>query len=343
MDHRDRVFTALRGERPDHVPVGMWWHDFARENSAADLASATVSNALAYDFDYVKVQSRFTVFAECWGARWRPSGQLAMRPTQVEPAVRVAADLDRVATLAPDTSPLEEQLEALRLIKRALADSRPVIMTVFSPLMALLYCFPDGPGARAAMVAALREDPARADRVLGALTAVLTRFAGDCVAEGADGIFFSSNLASSDFTTVDDLRRFQRPYDLKVLAAAAPAAFNMVHVCGFRTHFAEFADYPAACFSWALGDGNPSLQEGRTTTRRAAVGGISGKPELTTMTPAEVAREVEAAIETTGGRGLLLGPACTIDAATPEANLRAAVGAARRPFAEGVAGSSGPG
>lgn len=329
MDRRGRVMAALRGERPDRIPVSFWWHDYARENSAADLAEATASSALNYDFDFIKVQSRFTVFAECWGGRWSSSARSEVPPVQLKPALRQGSDLDIVASHTPNLSPLDEQIEALRSIKRRLADDRPVLMTVFSPLMALALMFPDTPEPRAATVAALREDPERGNRALAAIADVLRAFAVACTDAGADGIFFASNLASRDLTTIDDLRRFERPHDLGILASVDAAPFNLVHVCGPRTHFEEFADYPADAFSWTTDDGNPGLLEGRWLTGRAVVGGITAKPALRTMSAAAVAREAADAVRATGGAGLLLSAGCSIDVDTPEANLRSAIGVAR--------------
>src|SRR6266540_1489870 len=68
--------------------------------------------------------------------------------------------------------------------------------------------------------------------------------------------------------------RFQRPYDLRVLAQAAAASFNVMHVCRQDALFDAFADYPVAAFSWALGPGNPSLAEAHRRTGRAVMGGI---------------------------------------------------------------------
>ena len=127
---------------------------------------------------------------------------------------------------------------------------------------------------------------------------------------------------------MEQLRRYQRPYDLPVLAAVAEAPCNMVHVCGDRPRFDEFADYPVASFSWAIGDNAPTLAEGRSRTGRAVVGGISTGARLRGMTPAEVGDEVRAAVTSTGGAGLLLAPGCSIAADTPPANLLAAARAA---------------
>lgn len=328
MERRERVLAALRGERPDRVPVGFWGHDRMHESTARDLAEETLRRVRTYDWDFVKVQSRSTCFAECWGARWRTPTTAAVRPVQDVPAVTGAADLDRFAASVPDYGPLAEQLEALRLIRSGLPDGRPVLMTVFSPLMVLGYCLPEQPAAGAAALALLDADRARAARVLEAITAVIERFARECVAAGADGIFYASNLAGRDVSTVEQLRQYQRPYDLRVLASVAGAPFNVAHVCGARPHFDEFADYPVACFSWAVGAGAPTLAEGRARTGKAVAGGISAGAVLRDMSALDVEREARAAIAATGGAGLLLAPGCAIDADTPAENLIAAARAA---------------
>ncbi len=330
MERRERVFAALRGERPDRVPVGFWGHNRLRESTASDLADETLRRARTYDWDFVKVQSRSTCFAECFGARWRPPTTAALRPVQEAPAVTGATDLDGLADSAPDYGPLAEQLEALRLIKSGLPDGRPVLMTVFSPLMVLGYCLPEQPAANTAALALLDADRARAGRVLEAITAVIERFARECVAAGADGIFYASNLAGQDVSTAEQLRRYQRPYDLRVLASVAGAPFNMAHVCGERPRFDEFADYPVACFSWAVGAGAPTLAAVRARTGKAVAGGLSAGAALRDMSAQDVEREARAAIADTGGAGLLLAPGCAIAADTPAENLMAASRAASR-------------
>jgi uroporphyrinogen decarboxylase len=327
--HRKRVFAALAGERPDRVPVTFWGHNFARENSAANLADETVRLALKYDWDLVKVQSRYTCFSEPWGSTWTPSGQPTKSPIPGRAALETSADLDRMASTTPDYRPLAEQIDALRLIRKALGNDRPIVMTVFSPLMSLAYSFADNAERRPRAVAALNEDHARAARALEAVTELNARFARDCIDAGADGIFYASKLASRDICSVDDLRRFERPYDLRILESIADAPLNIIHVCGARTHFDEFADYPAACFSWDINDGNPDLATGAKKTGRPVLGGISAKPQLRTMTADQVRAEALAAIESTGGRGLLLAPGCSIDFDTPEANIAAGVAVAR--------------
>jgi uroporphyrinogen decarboxylase len=89
-------------------------------------------------------------------------------------------------------------------------------------------------------------------------------------------------------------------------------------------HFEAFADYPVQALSWAQAPGNPSLAEGRRRTGRAVMGGLPAKPVIATLTAAEVAARAREAVRALDGRGLLLGPDCSINPDTPEPLLHAA-------------------
>jgi len=136
-------------------------------------------------------------------------------------------------------------------------------------------------------------------------------------------------MATEELSTVAECRRFQRAYDLRILARVASAPFNLLHVCGAGILFDEFADYPASALSWATVPGNPSLSEGHRRTGRAAVGGLPAKPVIKGLPPAEVQARGRRAIAEMRGRFLLLGPDCSIDPDTPEAVMDAATTAPR--------------
>ena len=141
-----------------------------------------------------------------------------------------------------------------------------------------------------------------------------------------------TNLSTRSLTTAAECRRFQRPYDLRVLTAVERAPFNLLHVCGEAAHFDEFADYPVTAFSWATVPGNPTLAEGRRKTGRAVVGGFPGKPDIAGFTGPALAGRARRAIDEMHGHRLLLGPDCSINPDTSEALLHAAGAAAREPW-----------
>ena len=321
MTKRERVMAALRGEPVDRVPVSLWLHNFATENSAETLAAETVRLAHRFDWDFLKPQSRAQCFAEMWGLRYMPSRERATPYTPTRAPLATADDLRRLEPADARSGALGEQLQALREIRKAVGGDTPIIWTVFSPLMVLPFLLS---GERAAAVALMRSEPAAVDHALTAMAETLVAYARAAVAEGADGLFYATNMATRDLSTPDECRRFQRPYDLRILGQAAGAPFNLLHVCGTGILFDEFVDYPATALSWATVPGNPSLSEAHDRTGRAVVGGLPAKPEIAGMPPSEVEARGRRAIAEMGGRSLLLGPDCSISPDTPDAVIDAA-------------------
>jgi uroporphyrinogen decarboxylase len=256
-----------------------------------------------------------------WGLRYAPSGARAVPYTVTHTPLAGAADLKRLAPVDPSTGALGEQLQALRAIRAAVGADTPLIWTVFSPLMVLPYLLP---GGKEQAFALARTEPALVDGALAAMAETLAAYARAAIEAGADGLFYATNVATRALTTPGECRRFQRPWDLRILGAAGSGTFNVLHVCGDRALFDEFADYPAHAFSWAAVPGNPSLAEGHGRTGRAVVGGLPAKPAIAAMTPGAIAERARTAVRDMHGRWLLLGPDCSITPDTPDVLLDAA-------------------
>ena len=326
MTKRQRVLAALAGQPVDRVPLAFWLHNFATENSAEGLAGETLRLARTFDWDFLKPQSRAQCFAEMWGLRYRPSSQVAVPYTVTHAPVADADGLARLAPADPAKGALGEQLQALAAIRAAVGSDTPIIWTIFSPLMILPMLLRGGRDQAWALV---RSEPAAVERALAAMTETLSAFAKLCLAAGADGLFYATNMATRDATTPEECRRLQRPWDLAILGAAAGAPFNLLHVCGNGILFEEFADYPATALSWATVPGNPSLAEGHRRTGRAVIGGLPAKPGIASMSADELVARTRGALEEMHGRFLLLGPDCSINPDTPDALLHAVTAATR--------------
>ena len=328
MTKRERVLAALSGAPVDRVPIAFWLHNFATENSAEGLAAETLRLAKTFDWDYLKPQSRAQCFAEMWGLRYAPSGDRALQYTVTRTPLADAADLAKLAPADPGTGALGEQLQALRAIRAAVGADTPIIWTIFSPAMVMPALIK---GGREQALAYMRSAPAEMEHALGAVAETLARYATLCLEAGADGLFYATNMATRQQMSPAECRRFQRPYDLRVLRAVEGAPFNLLHVCGSDVLFDEFTDYPVTAFSWATVPGNPTLAEGQRKTGRAAVGGFPAKPDIASYTPEALAGRARRAIAEMAGRWLLLGPDCSINPDTPEPLLHAAGAAARAP------------
>jgi len=324
MDKRARVLAALHGQPVDRIPVSFWGHHYVAENSAAGLADETLRQLHQFDWDFLKPQSRAQAFAEMWGLTYAPSRVAHERYTTTHRPLSGAADLASLAPADATTSALGEQIEALRRIRAAAGESVPIVWTVFSPLMVVRYLLPRD---AVQVLEIARSEPEALTHGLEAITETLIGYVRAVLAGGADGIFYATNLATQAMLSVEECARFQRPYDLRVLAEAASAPFNVMHVCGQDALFEAFVDYPASAFSWAMGPTNPSLAEGHRLTGKAVMGGLPA--DLSSHTPADVSRRTRAAIDEMAGRWLLLAPDCSIAINTPDGQLLAARDAAR--------------
>ena len=156
---RQRVTAALRGQPVDRLPLAFWLHNFATENSAKGLADETLRLHRAFDWDFLKPQSRAQCFAEMWGLTYAPSGEKA---TAVHRDVRAGGDRPTTSPGSrrsiPGSGALGEQLEALRLIRAAVGPDVPIIWTVFAPPMILPML---ARGGREQALGFLRRRPAR--------------------------------------------------------------------------------------------------------------------------------------------------------------------------------------
>jgi uroporphyrinogen decarboxylase len=324
MSARQRVTAALGGEAVDRVPISFWGHHYVAENSADGLAQETLRQWRHFDWDYLKPQSRAQAFAEMWGLTYTPSDSTARKYATTHVPFNNASGLSQMQPADPQTGALGEQLEALRQIRAGVGPDVPIVWTVFSPLMVSRYLLP---GEIPQLLEIARSQPNALEAALEAIAVTLIDYARACLENGADGLFYATNLATDDKLTPEEVARFQRPYDLRVLDAAAAGSFNIMHVCGPHAMFDAFADYPVHAFSWAAGDTNPTLSEGHQRTGRAVLGGVPNV--LHGVSEEQIAGRVRSARKEMHDRWLLLAPDCSIDINTPDQLLLAARAAAR--------------
>jgi uroporphyrinogen decarboxylase len=318
---RERVWAALRGEPVDRPPVAFWGHFYHRESTAGDLVAATLEFQREYRWDWVKLNPRKHYHAEPWGVTYRYSGRAHEKPVIESWPVHQAADWTAITERAHDAGALGEQIEAVRLLRRSAPDDLPIVQTVFTPL-AVLGEMTLEPGE---LRLHMRTHPNAVRGALEAVTRTYERYVRALLDAGADGIYLATvDWASRDLLTPEEHRAWSRPYDLRLLAAAAGAPFNVLHVCKRRNLLFEVADYPVAAFSWAATDPlNPSLADALARLPGAMMGGFTHDDDGMRSDPATWLAEYARALQATGGRRWLAAPGCSIPPATPAALLRA--------------------
>jgi len=320
MTSRDRVLAALTGDAVDRPPVSFWGHVYHRESSAADLVAHTLERWRRFRWDWVKLNPRKHYHVEPWGVRYRYTGVPDEKPEVADWPVHAPADWNRIDERPHDQGALGEQLEAVRSLRRQLPADVPILQTVFTPL-AILAELTEPPEA---LRDELARESTRITRALEAVTRTFERYVAEVMRAGADGLFLATvDWGSREFVTPETLRRWSRPYDLRLLAAAGPSRYHTMHVCRQDALLFEFADYPVGAFSWdATSAGNPTLAEGLARLPGAVVGGIDQEGDLQHGPEAAVSA-YHRALDATGGRRWLFGPGCSIPPQTPEGTLAA--------------------
>jgi uroporphyrinogen decarboxylase len=309
----------------DRPPVGAWGHTYKEEWSASDLAEITVERARKFGWDFVKFQPRASTFAEAFGSVYQPSGHRMRAPIMIEPAVPDLDSWSRVAVRAPEV--FDQQVESIGMVARELGRGVPVIQTVFNPITVGGYLVGK---SQSRVVRELRAHPEIVGPALQRIATGLVDFSRRSVEAGAAGIFYAiSGYAGRGVMKEDAYRDLVLPYDVAVLNELPKEAwFNVLHMCGSNLNFALARDLPTHAVSWSIhNQGNPSLAEGREIAGRAVMGGLSQRSSLIYGPESKIEEEVRAAIEDTGGRGLLIAPGCSVPPRVRDANLKAVMSA----------------
>lgn len=317
---KERVERLMEGREIDRPPVSAWQHFYDREWAPDKLAKATIEYQSKYNWDFVKINPRSSYYVEGWGARFKHTDKPDEKPTCESVSVKSSADWLNVKTLDIGDGAFAEQLKAADLISRQLDDKIDFFQTVFSPL-----------SIAADMVASddefkkLLNAPKNLESALEAITVTLEDYIDQLLRIGVSGIFFATTeWATRDNITEEQYLEFGQPFDLRVLRAARPAKFNILHVCKRNNMLPLFKHYPVEIISWNKHEeGNLDFAQADKIFGQVFLGGADYLTTLLKGSPDDVRRQVKESIAEAGEHPLIVGPGCALKLGTPEANIRA--------------------
>lgn len=320
MNHWERVRAAIQGEAVDRPPISLWRHWPIEDDTSQGLAAATIRWQHEYDFDLVKFMPAGTYGLEDWGAETVHGPAPVGTRIVTRYGVASAEQWPHLAQLEVTQGDMGRQIEALRLVAEGLANSVPILQTLFSPLTTAYKLA----GSRVYADLRLRPDLLKAG--LQTIAETTVRFALASLRAGAHGVFFATQSATYRLLNEAEYRAFGVHYDRQVLdAVRAEAELNMLHIHGEDIMFDLLTDYPVEMINWHDRLTWPDLAEAGGRFSGLLVGGLREFRVLRKGPIAAIQSQIRDAIAQTGGRRLMLAPGCVIPTDTPPEHIRAAV------------------
>lgn len=309
MDKTQRLRTAISGNAPDRIPVSAWGHFYVEETDPDKFAEKMLDFFNKFDWDFMKIHARASYHVEGWGFTYSPSNDPKKPHSCTGHPIKKSKDWRNIHTLEMSTPAFEEQIKALRLIKKSLPKDVPVIMTVFSPLdIAEKLVDRDQDLLRAH----INDDPESLLVALESITQTFEKFVRKLIIEGIDGLYFSTKWANQGRLSEGQYEQLGKPFDLRILNAAQQLWCNILHVCEDKIRLSLVSDYPVAIFHWDKDAGhNPTYGEGKKQTGKACSGGVNANV-LAFGTKNDIIKSALEAIHDTEGKGFILGPGCSV-------------------------------
>lgn len=323
MTKWERVEAALHGGEVDRVPIALWKHYHLQDRGPRQLADITMKLYRQFDFDLVKLTPSGLTPIQDWGATIKFGVDDDFLPLAVAPVISSPKEWASLPTLNVTRGALGRELETIGHVYNDMKGEAPFMMTIFSPLtVAFKLCGDKISGVK--VIDHLREAPAEVHKGLKTITKVVTEYAMACLAAGASGFFYATQMTNYDYLTKKEYEEFGVPYDMQVLEALrGKSRVTMLHVCKKNLMFDLVTDYPVHVINWADKESGPTLGEARQMTKRALAGGLSLDTLLDGTTEA-VKAEARHAIAQAGRTNFILAPTCVIKGPSPDANLAAA-------------------
>jgi uroporphyrinogen decarboxylase len=316
MTKLERIQAAIRRQSTDRPSYAFWRHFPDVDRSAAALAQATLRFHDRYGSDFLKVTPTGGYAVEDWGCvegdEVMPDGH---RPC-ARHAVNAPEDWKKIRRVAMESSAWASHVET---IIRCVVDKRadcPTLPTVFSPLSLARKLSGDR------LNYDLKENPQAVTGALEAITETILAFMEACFREGAQGIFYSVQAASTSVHTEEDYRRFGEPYDRRILEAVRSRSLLIIlHCHGENLMFDCLAALPADGWNWDDRRSGPPLKEGKARVPGAVIGGLNQWTTLKDGSVEDAKAEAEDALAQTGQVGLILGTGCVLPPGHSDATL----------------------
>lgn len=305
---RQAFIDYLEGKPALRIPGSFWLHNTEDkwEGDAAKTAHLGMLAATGIDFLKIMDEIRF-----------------------VFPTIKTASDWDSYIPPARDAWHYEKQFDVIRRITGALMGEVFTFTTIFSPLRCVGM-----PCGYEMIEAHMKENPKGVERAFENMGESLAQYALDCMAVGADSIFFSVKGAERGRFESKAFENIILRHDREIFEEVCrhtPRA--MLHICGFDMQLPYYYDWPGTIVNWDVHNNPLALEDGAKLFRHPVVlGGMDDRSgELCDGSPAQIRDKVEKIVTgflaDSNGKRMILGADCTLPTEVDFGRIRTALSA----------------
>lgn len=289
MTKKERVEASLAGREFDRPPVSFWYHFGTQHERGERIAELELEFFRYYDLDYLKLMNDYYYPM--------PEGKTELRTRE---------DLALIRRFDVEKSPWGEQLRAIDIVARELADTAYFIDTVFDPWQCLLRNL-----VGEHLMGLVESAP---DAILSALDVITENTIAYCKAalrRGAAGVFVSTFSASKQLPK-ELYMQFAYPFVERIFRETKDlAVMNTAHLHDYGIYVEEMVKLPAHVISYEDTDrSNPSIPEMRTRWPGSIMAGMD-KNLITRVTPQRAIDNALEGVKNGGKTRFFLAPGCS--------------------------------
>ena len=317
MTKRERLEATFKGQPVDRPAVALWRHWPVDDQKGDTLAWSSLWWQRTWDWDFMKLTPTSNYPIANHGQTSRYLGNNEGNREYGPRLVQKPEDWARLTVKDPTKGLLGEMRRMVQLVQQEAGDT-PYIMSIFNPFSQARNLAGDE-----RVLADMREHPDLLRQGLEVLTETTVRFVESIMEYGIAGLFLAVQHASYSMMSEEEYKQWGLPLDLRILQAAQPSWFNLLHLHGNNVMFNLAPLYPVQVVNWHDLETPPSLAEGKQRFGGAVCGGIRQIETLQRGTPEQVTEEVKTAIRQTNGERLIVATGCVTMIVSPISNIRA--------------------
>jgi uroporphyrinogen decarboxylase len=324
MTHHERMHNCLYRKDIQTNPVSFWRHFPHADQSADNLANATIAWQRKFDFDFVKVTPASSFCLKDWGVEDEYLGNPFGIRNYKRPIIHQPDDWLKLPVLEAENQYLNQQIEALRKIKKVLGNSVPIVQSIFNPLVQM-----ENMAGNKTLNDHLQRFPEAVLAGLETISKSTANFVQKAVATGIDGIFFIIKHAPPTVFSNLKYSRFGVPFDNICLQPASKLWMNILHLHSDNPDFDDFENFPTAMLSMHGLHHSGNLLKAISSSEKILCGGLQRVAEMGDGTEDEIARKCSKLFNETAGKQFVLSAECGLRLDTADRNIFNAVNLAR--------------